>query len=115
MDENAKLVQIGQRIRTARKHRRMTQGDLARLADMKPSNISEIENGKTQMQLLTFLRMVEALQVSADEILRANVPSVKNIYQEEYIEMLKDCSPSEMEAITKFVRELKKTLRSEPK
>ena len=115
MDENAKLMLIGKRIRDIRKKRKLTQADLARIADMQAPNISELENGKTQMQLLTFIRIVEALQVSADEILRANVPSVNEIYQAECIELLRDCSPREMESIMKIIRELKATMRLEAK
>lgn len=115
MDENSKLVLIGKRIRDIRKKRKLTQADLAKLADIHAPNISELENGKTQMQLLTFIRIVEALQVSADEVLRANVPSVNEIYQAECIELLRDCTPSEMEAIKKIIREFKISLRSEAK
>ena len=115
MDENSKLMLIGKRIRGIRKKRKLTQADLARIADMQAPNISELENGKTQMQLLTFIRIVEALQVSADEILRANVPSVNEIYQAECIELLRDCTPTEMESIMKIIRELKATMRSEAK
>ena len=115
MDENSTLVLIGKRIRDIRKKRKLTQADLAKLADIHAPNISELENGKTQMQLLTFIRIVEALQVSADEVLRANVPSVNEIYQAECIELLRDCTPSEMEAIMKIIREFKISLRSKAK
>ena len=74
MEDNVRLLAIGQRIRSIRKNRKLTQGDLAKIADMKASNISEIENGKSQMHLLTFIKIIEALQVSADELLLPDVP-----------------------------------------
>lgn len=52
MDENAKLMLIGKRIREIRKKRKLTQADLAKIADMQAPNISELENGKTQMPAL---------------------------------------------------------------
>ena len=115
MDESGRLKLVGQRIKEIRKSKGMTQADLAKAANMAASNVSELENGKTQIQLLTLLNIIEGLQVSADDILRPNVPSVRWLYQSEYDEILADCTPQEMEAIIKFVRELKETLRSKPK
>lgn len=110
MEDSLKLLAIGQRIRSIRKNSKLTQGDLARIADMKASNISEIENGKTQMQLMTFIKIIEALQVSADEILLPNVPSVCDRYEADYLDVLKDCTATEMEMIIKFGRELREKM-----
>lgn len=113
MEDNVKLLAIGQRIRSIRKSRNLTQGELAKIADMKASNISEIENGKTQMQLMTFIKIIEALQVSADEILLPDVPSVRDRYEADYLDVLKDCTATEMEMIIKFARELRGKMRSQ--
>ena len=112
MDESGRLKLVGQRIKEIRKSKGMTQADLAKAANMAASNVSELENGKTQIQLLTLINIIEGLQASADDILRPNVPSVRSLYQGEYDEILSDCTPQEMEAIIKIARELKETLRS---
>lgn len=112
MDESGRLKLVGQRIKEIRKSKGMTQADLAKAANMAASNVSELENGKTQIQLLTLMNIIEGLQVSADDVLRPNVPSVRSLYQGEYDEILSDCTPQEMEAIIKIARELKETLRS---
>lgn len=62
------------------------------------------------MQLETFVKVAEALQVSADYLLRTDVPEVKAIYQDEFAELLEDCSASEMETILKIVREVKASM-----
>jgi hypothetical protein len=62
------------------------------------------------MQLETFVKVAEALQVSADYLLRPDVPEVKAIYQGEFAELLEDCSASEMETILKIVREVKASM-----
>ena len=62
------------------------------------------------MQLETFVKVAEALQVSADYLLRPDVPEVKAIYQGEFAELLEDCSASEMETILKIVREDKASM-----
>jgi len=112
MDENSLEFKVGQRIRAARLKNKMSQADLAFEAHVSLPHISDIELGKKEMLLSTFCRIVEALQVSADEILRPDVPEVNQIYQKEFAELLGDCTPTEVEAILKIVRELKTTMRT---
>ncbi len=45
------------------------------------------------MQLETFVKVAEALQVSADYLLRPDVPEVKAIYQGEFAGSLKTARP----------------------
>ena len=90
---------VGSRIRDAQINRRMSQAD-----------VSNIEKGKTSMKLETFIRIIEALQVSADSLLRPDVPEVRSLYQSEFDELLADCSPKELDSILKIVRELKSTM-----
>ena len=94
---------IGSRIREARVGRRMSQADLA-------AKVSAIETGKTNMKLESFIRIIEALQVSADSLLRPDVPEVRSLYQSEFDELLADCSPKELDSILKIVREVKSTM-----
>ena len=101
---------VGSRIRDARINRRMSQADLAAKANISLPHISNIEKGKTSMKLETFIRIIEALQVSADSLLRPDVPEVRSLYQSEFDELLADCSPKELDSILKIVRELKSTM-----
>ena len=63
MDEKLKTKEIGQRIREIRLSKKMTQNDLAFEAHISPSNLIDIELGKSKMCLTTLVRIVEALQV----------------------------------------------------
>ena len=110
MDEKLKTKEIGQRIREIRQSKKMTQNDLAFEAHISPSNLSDIELGKTNLGVLTLIKIIEALDVSADIILRPDVASVNKIYQNEFAELLKDCTPSEIETITKLAKDVKNTL-----
>lgn len=112
MDKNLDLIAIGQRIRAIRTARGMSQAELGFAAQLATSNISDIELGKTKMWLSTFVRIVEALQVSADSILRPDVPEVNGLYQKEYAQLLADCTPSEIEAIMKISKEVKASLHA---
>lgn len=110
MYEQIDLKLIGSRIRAVRASKGMSQADLAVKASVSLPLISNIERGKTRMQLETFVKVAEALQVSADHLLRADVPEVKQIYQGELAEILDGCSASEMEAILNIVREVKTSM-----
>ena len=101
---------IGSRIREARLSRRMSQADRAAKANISLPHIRNIENGKASMKLESFIRIIEALQVSADSLLRPDVPEVRSLYQSEFDELLADCSPKELDSILKIVRELKSTM-----
>ena len=48
--------------------------------------------------------------VSADSLLRTDVPEVRSLYQSEFDELLADCSTKELDSILKIVRELKSTI-----
>lgn len=110
MESNNELILIGQRIRTARLAKGMSQADLAFAADISLPHISNFELGKKQLSILTFSKIIEALGVSADEILRPNVPEVNRIYQNEFSQLLQDCTPAEIESILHIVREVKTSL-----
>lgn len=112
MGTTADLIEIGKRIRTKRVARKMSQEDLAFAANTSTSNISDIEHGKNNFRIDTFVRILEALQVSADDILRADVPDVNELYGSEFAEILKGCSPSEIESILNLVKEIKSTFHS---
>ena len=112
MDKPSLDQEIGERIREARVARNMSQQELSTKANISLPHISEIENGKKSMKMPTFIRIIEALQVSADSILRANVPGVNELYQSEFSAIVADCTPTEVEALMKIVLELKRTMRS---
>lgn len=98
------VIEIGKRIRDIRTNKKMSQADLAQ--------VSDIETGKSSMRLTTFIGIVEALQVSADVLLRTDIPEVNNIYKSEFAELLEDCTPTEIESILKIVKEVKKSMHS---
>ena len=76
MSEQGQLdyKKIGERIRIARLALGMSQADLANRAMLSLPRISYVEQGKVKMRLDTFAHIAEALQSSADELLRLNVP-----------------------------------------
>ena len=57
--EDAKKYIIGEMIREARQQAKLTQAELANRTGTKKSYISRIENGKSDIQLSTFFKIIE--------------------------------------------------------
>ena len=106
--DDARYKAIGARIREVRIQKNMSQAELAEKAFISVPHMSEVE---TKLRLSTFVYITEALQVSADVLLRTNIPEVNGIYQGEFKDLLADCSPAEIDSILKIVKELKTTMR----
>lgn len=63
-------VWLGNRIREARERRHLTQEKLSEIVDISPTHMSVIERGVKGMKLSTFIKIANALCVSADELLQ---------------------------------------------
>lgn len=63
------LSPIGSRIKAARENKGITQEELAIMVDLSPTHISVIERGVKPPKLETFVRIANALCVSADSLL----------------------------------------------
>lgn len=103
---------IGERIRQARKAADMSQEKLAEALNISLSHMSDIENGKTNLGLEIFMNITEALQVSADWLLRTDVPIVNDIYQNEMGDLLSDCTPGELQVLIRILKEIKSLTHS---
>ena len=61
--DEALLKLVGSRIKSLRKDRKLSLRDLAYKIGMEPSNLSVIENGKSNPQLLTYARISATLGI----------------------------------------------------
>lgn len=61
--------QIGERVRVLRESRDMSQGDLAKVLKIQPTNVSAIERGVRGLSLQQLAKLATALDVSPGEIL----------------------------------------------
>jgi transcriptional regulator with XRE-family HTH domain len=66
-------ARIGSALRAARTQRQLSQSDLARLAGVSPSAISQAERGQRGLSLETLLELTGKLNMSLDELLRGEV------------------------------------------
>ena len=102
---------VGVRIKEIRISKGLTQADLADKADLSTPVISSVENGHSKLWLITFAKICEALQVSANDILRLDTPTAINDYPHEFTSLIADCSTSEIESILKISQEVKTSIR----
>ena len=68
-EQEKALGRVGAGLRRVRQERRLSQADLARLAGVSPSAISQAEAGHRGLALDTLLTLAEALGVGLDELL----------------------------------------------
>lgn len=70
---------LGQRIKAAREDRGLTQEQLAENVGLSPMHISVIERGVKPPKLDTFVRIANALGVSADLLLQDSVENTAKV------------------------------------
>ena len=104
------LKAVGKRIQKARRAIGMSQVALAEKLDISVSHLSDIENGKTNYGVDIFMAITEALQISADKLLRTTVPEVTAVYEDEVRGILDGCSSDEKESLIRMLRDMKATL-----
>lgn len=62
-------IQIGQEVKIAREHRKMTQEQFAEAIDVSPQYVSDLERGLVGVSVATLKRICTVLGVSSDRIL----------------------------------------------
>lgn len=106
-------VALGQRIRSFRLEKEMTQQLLAEKASLVPSNISHIERAKTKVSLPTLIRIANVLEVSVDQLLGDSLYYAIDIAEEDIALLLKDCTAREKKIIRDIIIATKETLRKD--
>ena len=91
MDKSA----LGKKLRDVRQKKGYTQCGLAKLAGIGNVYLGEIERGMKMPSLQIFVKIIEALDVSADYILRDELNSGKEYIYNEITQKLKDLTPKQ--------------------
>ena len=104
-------LDIGSRIRTHRTKQSISQEKLAEMVGVGTTHISHIETGNTVPSIKTFIAIINALNLSSDELLRNHIEKAKHIFYDELADAIKDCDDEETRIITDTVKALKTSLR----
>ena len=109
-----KLKPVGKRIQDARKAIGMTQADLADKLDISVSHMSSIETGRANFGVETLMKITEILQVSADSLLRTDIPEVSVIYAGDLDALLKGCTAEEVESMLNMLLQIDHLIQAIP-
>lgn len=94
---------LGKRIRESRIKKGYTQQELADRAEIGVVYLSEIERGIKMPSLNIFIKIIDALDVSADYVLRDELPSGKEYICSEITEKLLALTPSQRKTATNIL------------
>lgn len=97
---------IGKRIKQLRIAKGFTQQELAEQANISTTHMSVIERGVKFPRLDTFIRIANALEVSADTLLIGQVENTSEASASELSELLSKTSPEERARILNALRAL---------
>ena len=88
-------VAIGSRLREARNMAKLTQEQLAEKVGIGTTYISDIERGAKFPSLSLFIKIVDALCVSSDFILRGEIEAGKNCVYDDITRKLDGLTPKQ--------------------
>ena len=74
------MIAIGSKIKEARERAHLTQEELAEIIDISPTHMSVIERGVKTPKLDTFVKIVKALNLSADALLLDGMDQVNDSF-----------------------------------
>ena len=92
-------LELGQKIRALRKERKQTLETLAEAADIGLVYLGEIERGIKMPSLKTFIKLVNALDVSADELIGLETKSGRDYYAQKLSEQMQSLTQEETAAV----------------
>ena len=94
---------LGNRIRETRTQKQHTQQRLAEMAGISQMYLGEIERGAKMPSLRSFIKIIEALDLSADYVLRDELSSGEHYIYDEITEKLKNLSPQQRKAASEIL------------
>ena len=100
------MIVIGSKIKEARERAHLTQEELAEIIDISPTHMSVIERGVKTPKLDTFVKIVKALNLSADALLLDGMDQVNDSIVAELSVRLGRLSDEERNRILNAIRAL---------
>ncbi len=100
-------VAIGQKIRSLRKLRNLSQEQLAEKVWISTTHMSHIETGSTKLSLPVLVDLANALEVGADEILSAELHAQKTESMNTVQDILQGCTVQQLNILTDMIKSTK--------
>lgn len=103
---NLNFEQIGEKLRTIRLSKNLTQEYIANAVDINTSHISNIENNRVKVSLSTLVQICNALDTTVDYVLSEEYNDSSSAIEQEILHELHACSNETKEQILKIVKVL---------
>lgn len=103
---------VGRKIRLLRKHKGLTQFELAELIDVSESYVSYLENGFKFVSVENLIAIANALDTTPDFLLAEYLSGSKGTIFDEVLVLLGDCTPEEFQLLCAQLQSLKAALRT---
>lgn len=104
---------LGKKLRQIRAEKGYTQQSLAEKAGIGNVYLGEIERGLKMPSLNSFIRIIEALDVSADYILREELSSGKEYIYDEITQKMQNLTPKQRKTASDILNAYLQNLQTE--
>ena len=101
---------LGEKLRTFRKIKKLTQFQLAEKAGLNEKQISRIEAGQNYPTYTTFAKLIEILDIEISEFINSENKKI-NKTKEELISTIKEANELELRFYYDIIKPLKKNLK----
>lgn len=98
---------IGQRIRSIRKAKDISQEQLAEMISISTTHMSHIETGNTKLSLPVFVSIAKALDVQTDSLLHDELQNTKSQANNDINTIIDSCTTNQVAVIVDVVKALK--------
>ncbi len=103
MERKMEKAELGAIIRQIRTERKISQEQLAEKADIGTVYLGEIERGVKMPTVRVFAKIIDALNVSADYVLRYEVQSGRDYVFDELTQKLLSLTPKQRKTVSDII------------
>jgi len=103
-DEDLYKKVIGENIRKIRKRNKLTQDIFSEKIGIEPSNLSNIENGKSFPSTMTIIQIQKNFNISTEEIFDTDDFKALQIIENEIINSIQDLDESKKRLLWKIIK-----------
>lgn len=104
LDEDLYKKVIGENIRKIRKRNKLTQDIFAEKIGIEPSNLSNIENGKSFPSALTIIQIQKQFNISTEEIFDADAFKASQIIENEIKSIIEKLDDNKKRILWKIIK-----------
>ncbi len=101
---NMDFSNIGKRIQTTRMENKISQKEMADFLGISMNYISRLENGKTKIELKTFIKICDFLNISIYDVLNEKSDNIIRYMDKELYELIVKCNLEKQRLICNMVK-----------